>query len=235
MKNKILHFIDKYYKFAILALFICSLFFIISRFLSVLSLPDSSYNFAEKDKTRLYPDYPITQKFIAKKNNLNQINILLNNVKLKSSDKIIFKLSDESCSQLISETELTASNDYHSIFNHFSFPVISDSQNKMYCFMITYMPEKENLKKSSYPEVVTNLEMLFAEPFKNSRPSTNEKAASLVMRPAYTNGNIFDDLYELIGRISQYKPWFLKGIYIEAIIVLFFLLTITFVILVILL
>jgi len=42
----------------------------------------------------------------------------------------------------------------------------------------------------------------------------------IVFRPGYKNGSIWRNWQELNQRISQYKPWFLKGIYLDAIFVL---------------
>jgi hypothetical protein len=195
----------------------------------MLTIPDSSFNFEKKDTSRIYPFFPITQKFSASENNLNQIKIILKNINLQVSDKITLELNNESCNETIAKMDITNTSWRFPIFDRFSFPAISDSRGKTYCLKITYFTKNADIKKSDYPEVSLDSQMLFIQPFENTRPNFNKKASSLVMRPAYTNGGILANLTTLKNRISQDKPLFLKNNYLVTLFISF--LTLTFLLL----
>jgi hypothetical protein len=56
--------------------------------------------------------------------------------------------------------------------------------------------------------------------------SQKNDPSMLSMRPAYENDNWKQDISELSQRISQYKPWFLKHFYLDAIAILFIVLSV---------
>jgi len=58
------------------------------------------------------------------------------------------------------------------------------------------------------------------------RASFGQDPSMLSMRPAYENDNWKQDISELSQRISQYKPWFLKHFYLDAIAILFIVLSV---------
>ena len=47
------------------------------------------------------------------------------------------------------------------------------------------------------------------------------KGKTLVMKPAYGSDSFWKNMETLNDRISQYKPWFLKHFYLDAIVILF--------------
>lgn len=217
--------IKKYHRAIYFGIFCLLIFAIGLNFLFKLSFPSPTYNFGKRDATRIFPNFPVIQKFIATRDNLNQIKLGLSNVALNGSEKITIELHDESCENPLVQMDLTSLSRRTPIFDKFFFSPITDSQNKTYCLKIKYFTENSAIKKSEYPEVLVDAEMLFSESFKNTRPGSNEKAHSLVMCLSYTNDNSLANLAQLRDRISQDKPFFLKNNYLTVISISFLITT----------
>ena len=61
---------------------------------------------------------------------------------------------------------------------------------------------------------------------KNTTTAETFENKTLSVRGVYVNDNLGQDLRELSQRISQYKPWFLKHYFLEAIAILFMVLSV---------
>lgn len=200
----------------------------LGQFIFRLSFPD--INIVRKDeKIKLYPYYPLAQKFTATRNNLAKIKFTMGSYELESKEKIKLRLADETCQKIIREDALNVSDFNSDNYYIFDFSKIKDSQDKIYCFLLTFEPKDENTTKK--PRVAVSQSSDF--PFVSLAELNSERAypgKSLAMKPAYKNENLWQDLEELNQRISQYKPFFLKKYYLASIVIAFLALSFTLVI-----
>lgn len=202
--------------------------FFLGQFVFRLSFPD--INIVRKDeKIKLYPYSPLAQKFTASRNNLAGIKFMMGDYELKSKEKIKLRLADETCQKIIKESALDVSNFDSDSYYIFDFSKIKDSQDKAYCFLLTFEPENKNTTKK--PRLAVSQSSEF--PFISLAELDSERVypgKSLAMKPAYKNENLWQDLEELNQRISQYKPWFLKKFYLALIVIAFIVLSLVLVI-----
>lgn len=203
------------------------------RFVFYLSFPD--IDIVRKDeKIKLYPYSPLAQKFTASGNNLAGIKFMMGEYELKNKEKIKLQLADETCQKIIKEDYLIASEFNSDNYYVFDFSKIEDSQDKIYCFVLTFKPENKDTKK--LPRLAASLSSEF--PFiglSELNSGTAYPGQSLAMKPAYKNENFWKDLEQLDQRISQYKPWFLKKYYLASIAAAFIVLSFILVIILIIL
>lgn len=217
----------KYLKLKYVLMILFALFFamIVCEFFGILSFSDSSLNFeGESKQEKLYPNAQIIQKIIATENNLNQINISINKFSADSGEKIILEVADENCGKTIAQSKLDSFAWNFPGYEKFKFKTIPNSKDKTYCLKITYIPfGKEQDKKayiSSYP----------AEGFSyiNTGKSIEEqKNRTLKLKPAYANDSAWQNFSQLADIISQYKPEFSKGLSLDIIFILSFVLIIS--------
>lgn len=223
----------KYLKLKYILVILFALFFamIAWSFFSVLTFSDSSLDFeGESKQEKLYPNAQIIQKITATKNNLNQINISVSKFSADFGEKIILEVADENCGKIIAQSKIDAFSWSSPGYEKFKFKTIRDSKNKTYCLKFTYIPfGKEQDKKayiSSYP----------AEGYSyiNTGKSIEEqKNRTLKLKPAYENDSTWQNFSELSDRMSQYKPDYLKGIYLKTLFILSFVLIMLLVIVII--
>ena len=209
---------EKNYTRFILSVFLLFLLFVFFEFLANLSFPNAILSSPKTGTTNLYPYTPVTQVFSATKNNLSQINIGVKNIPKNIRHKILIQLADESCNNIIAEKEFSV----FSVFSSprkFKFPSIADSDGKRYCLKITYLGEKLGKGELPYVEISEKP----ADPnssYTNPGKGGEFKGRTLKIEPAYS-GTLSENLTQLNQRMSQYKPWFLKGNYLVAIFALF--------------
>lgn len=209
----------KNYKNIILLAFFLFLALIFFDFLANLSFPDTLPGSPKTDETKLYPKSPVFQIFTATENNLERINIGTKNIPDKLGSDVLFQLSDETCDKILAESKFG----YFSFLSDpkvFKFTKIPDSKDKKYCLKVTYLGDKKG--KNGYPSIETSNQP--ADPnasYTNTGGKGGEnKGKTLKIEPAYS-GTLSENLNQLNQRISQYKPWFLKGNYLFAIFALF--------------
>jgi hypothetical protein len=223
MINKLL----KNYKYILIGFFLSALLVVFYYFFTNLAFPESNYNFQIDGSAKLYPGLPVFQTFTAKDNNLSQIKIALKNSSIKIGEKIVFELADENCANILVTDEIR----WHTpvgMFYRFNFEKIKDSRDKKYCLRATFFSSQ----KGDYPEISISKSEIFKDSaFTNAGKNKTYQGRTLVFRPAYENESTWQNLQELNQRMSQYKPWFLKNIYLSAITLLTIILSIIFVLL----
>lgn len=179
-------------------------------FVSSLAFSDSNYNFlGKKDRQKLSVDKPISQVFMAQEDGLSEIKYHIGNLNLWPGEALHFELRDSTCTQIITTNSWTLLKLKPSIYTHFHFSRIADSQGKNYCAFITYTSPYDR-KSSDVPYINTS-----KFPGRSYTVISKNKVyenETLQIRPAYSSGNFFSDLWRLIERISQYKPDFIKGL-----------------------
>lgn len=171
--------------------------------------PDTHFPMEKGEKIKL-EEAGATQTLVASRDNLSGINVLFGGSNIKEGGTLSFALLDERCETTLQEEKrftqtLNADNS-----TDFSFSAIPDSAGKTFCFKTNFTPEKGSKKAALFvipntlPEEKLSLSI-------NSEPRPGE---SLALRPVYRNASLFADIVELNHRISQYKPWFLKGAFL---------------------
>ena len=188
------------------------------KFFSLLSFTDSSVVLQKGLKIKINPGETLTQKFTANRNGLAKVEILMHQsgIKYENGDKVQAKISDKDCQNVLREGELKESFlDTENLYL-FSFAPISDSEDKEFCFIATFLPVNPTAKSLQF----------FTTGEEENQPYS--------IRTVYKNQNILQDLSELNQRISQYKPWFLKHYYLYTVSILFIILSISLVVILIL-
>lgn len=195
----------------LITIFVLGLIWIFGSFFMDLSFPDSSYNFlGATNKVKLDSGKPVTQHFVAKENNLNQIKVILQNAEIQQGEKINFELMDADCENTLA---ISTHRSYHSspfIYYRFRFAEITTSAGQTYCLRITYYSPLDRGSERPY------LGASEGEPFTgwsyfNEATNRVYENRTLQMRPSYGSGSFLGDLQQLNNRLSQYKPEFLKG------------------------
>lgn len=204
--------------FAIGVALICTILF------SHLSFPDSSTTFSGKNgRAELTPGKAITQTFVAKQDNLNQLNIIINRGDLGIREKVHITLKDATCTTTLASEVLSWWTPDPFIYHHFSFEAIRNSSGQEYCLSIVY---ESTEKRADRPSLATNESPQFAaSSYTNTGKGRTYEGRSLIFRPAYTTGSFAGDFSQLIHRLSQYKPLFLKDVFLIGILALFLILT----------
>ncbi|MEK9173674.1 MAG: hypothetical protein AAB845_00205, partial [Patescibacteria group bacterium] len=179
-------------------------------FASNLYFPDSDYNFlGKKDRQRLAIDRPLTQVFTSKEAGLSGVKYSIGNINLWPGEALQFELRDAACQKTLATDSWTPLQPKPLIYTRFHFPRIADSQGQTYCAYITYTSSYDR-KSSDAPHINTS-----EFPGRSYTLVAKNKVyenETLQIRPAYSSGNFFSDLWRLVERMSQYKPNLIKGI-----------------------
>ena len=187
------------------------------------SFPDTHWPIEKGEKVKLKTEQMIVQKFVASRDGLMRIKVLFGNSDIGKGGTLEMKIYDETCSTLLRDSKLKVTGLDSGNTEDFKFARIPDSKGKTFCMDLRYDGAKSAnlfLENNSLPE--------------NKFLSVNGQelsGQSIAMRPAYQNASRWQNIRELDQRISQYKPWFLKGPYLLAIVFFFLLFTISAVIL----
>ena len=224
--------ITKYFttKHVFLAIFAILLLSIAFQFFSLLSFPDSSIVLVKGDTVKLQPEDSLTQKFTANRDGLNKVEFLLRTPGIVFENKDVMKvqLLDENCQKPLREGVLKESFLNSGNLYEFPFSKVENSQNKIFCVIATFQPTKSSAKAIQF---FTS----DGPPRVDERLSPRvEAGAQLSIRPVYVNDNVWQNLSELNQRISQYKPFFLRHIYLATFSILFIVLSIVLVMILIL-
>lgn len=202
---------EKRIEYALVAVLVMGLFFILSDLFKDLSFPDSSYNFLGKDKrVELEPGKSVTQTFEARRDGLDGINIVINHLDtLGLRDSVKFELAEENCEDILATESISAFTPPHFIYYHFRFDRIPDSADHSYCLKVTYHAT-ERKKNRSYLSANEGTPFADTGYFDDGKNRFYE-GRSLQMRPSYSHISFRDNFLELEARLSQYKPVFIKG------------------------
>lgn len=208
---------------AVLFIFFCLAIF---HFVSNLSFSDTSWFFDEKTRFKLELNAPLLQKFIADKNNLSRIEIIFSNYQKEGGGDLQLKIMDSGCVKTLREKNLSFKLLHSDKPLEFIFQKIPDSQNKVFCLSVSFIPQngkgsvKIYLSQNPRPQSIS---------LYDTRSGKEIENRSLAMRPAYQKENLWQNIQTLNQRISQYKPWFLKKYYLASIIIAFIILSLVLV------
>jgi hypothetical protein len=193
------------------------------RFFANISFPDSGIVLEKGELYKLLPEKMLSQKFAANRDNLDKIEFLLRTPGVREGDTVDMTLADETCAGAIRKGTLEVPFLNSDNLYVFDFPRIADSNGKQYC--ITAMLHAGN-KTTKYVQFFTTDASILDAPVTDRSNDTAMDGRALSMRPAYVNGSVWQDMRELNQRISQYKPWFLKGALIATVAIFFVVLSI---------
>jgi len=211
----------------LLLLFAAIMFIIIfGKFFSIIVFPDSNTVLIKGELFQMKPATSLTQTFVANQDNLMKIELLMRTPGPQAGDVVKMEIADETCANVIRQGELQKSFLGSDNLYDFQFSKIPDSNGKTYCL-------KTTLQKNSSSKFIRFFMMENQNPqfTLTDMSNTNITASqSLSMRLAYRNDTLSQDMNEISQRISQYKPWFLKNFYLDAIAILFIILSITLVV-----
>lgn len=199
-------------RFILITLFLLGIIAIFLTFLGGFGLGESGYNFLGKTKkVTLAPGEPVMQTFTAHENNLYQIRVVMGKTDLQGKDTLEFRLLDETCQNELALTTYTDKPNKQGAYTIFSFPAIQNSKGKQFCFVVMYSSEENRKSEKPYLSATDAPDSVFAD---RTLTDTNKNkvypSQTLFLRPAYTGGSLTDDLWNLVNRLSQYKPEFLK-------------------------
>ncbi len=194
------------------------------------AFPDTDWIISKGERVKI-PEGGMTETFRIEHNGLAQIQILFSNSRIGGGGLLRLDLLDASCTDTLRSSTLHVSTLSSDNTINFRFPRISDSSGKSYCLHLTF----QSLNKSGTALIFVSdaigktgsSRLLIAE--------EEQPGKSLALRPAYQNASLAGDLRELSERLSQYKPWFLKGLFVALIALLSIFLTVSIVAIVILL
>ncbi|MFZ3031837.1 MAG: hypothetical protein WA082_02270 [Candidatus Moraniibacteriota bacterium] len=211
--KKITEFTKKYEKGILFTVFLFGIVSIFWTFLASFGLGESGYNFLGKTKkVTLAPGAPVTQTFTAHENNLSQVRFVMGNVVLQNNDFLEFRLLDEACSGTIAVKKFDTKPNEQGAYTIFAFTPVVNSKERTYCFSATYFSDEDRKGDKPYLSATTVPELIFSD---RTLTDTNKNkvypSQTLFLRPAYTSGSLLGDLSNLVNRLSQYKPEFLKG------------------------
>ncbi len=210
---KILEITKKYEKGILFTFFVFGIIGIFWTFLADFGLGESDYNFLGKTKkVTLSPGAPVTQTFIAHENNMHQIRVVLGRGDIKRGEQIEFRLMNEICEETLATKIFHSEPRSQGVYTVFDFPAITNSKDRTFCFSATYFSDENRKGEKPYLSATDISDPLFSD---RTLTDTNKNRAypgqTLFLRPAYTSGSLSGDLSNLVNRLSQYKPVFLKG------------------------
>ena len=198
------------------------LIIIFGKFFSIIAFPDSETALIKGELFQMKPETSLTQTFVANRDNLMKIEFLMRTPGPQRGDVVKMEIADETCANVIRQGELQKSFLGSDNLYDFQFSKIPDSNGKIYCL-------KATLQKNSSSKSIRFFMMENKNPqFKLTDMSNvnNTENQSLSIRSAYRNDTLSQDMSEFSQRISQYKPWFLKHFYLDAILILFVVLSV---------
>lgn len=214
----------------LIALFLClaSIGFTFGR---IVAFPDSaSWPLDKGERVTLLPGDRLTQTFTGTRDGLRQIEILFGKFTLEGRDRLTLLLLDSSCSSpMASKTLSRRSFDSEHTFT-FIFDQREASRDKEYCLGLSYETDRA-IAKDKAPRLFTDLSAK-GDPFVIAKSEMQESGnAPIAIRPGYRDQSFLSTMSELIDRISQYKPFFLKDGYLATLFVLSLVLTIAVIVL----
>ncbi|HBP01255.1 MAG: hypothetical protein UY41_C0042G0004 [Candidatus Moranbacteria bacterium GW2011_GWE1_49_15] len=221
-------------KITLLIIFGATLLLLLVKFFSILSIPENKNivrierayptmgsSYPKTKPAQLFVGKPVTQKFVASRNNLTQINIAFEDFPTFQKDEIVLTLRDENCQPIHSHTFGRVSFWHDTIYTRFNFPPIPDSKEKTYCLQAELRTDEP--RKKDLPKIMTfrsENDSFFNSGEKGGKDFNRQ---SLLFKSAYSEGGAWSNMNSLVERMSQHKPSFFKGVSLEIIIILSFL------------
>jgi len=220
-------------EYILITILIVGLFLITASFFRQLNFPDTKYILKKGQRVEIIPGDILQQKFIANDNGLSNLKILFGGKPLAKGYTLDLILTDEDCTKELRRTTLRDKQKFNSKYLYdFKFSRIDDSKNKKYCLKIVYKTTAENPKKKEVRLFTNNWQNTYDQQVNNGVVKENgiilenyvltgktksqkdeQGDAPITFRPSYKNETILQDFQQLNQRMSQYKPWFLKGGY----------------------
>lgn len=188
------------------------------QFTNQFSFRDSAIILTKGDPIKILPGQTLTQTFIPKQGALKRIEFLVRNPEPKKGDLITVTLADSHCQMPLRETTLKkgylqSDNLFIATFN----PPLSVSADDVLCVMLHFNGQKH---RSEFLRFFTQESR--SETFRELKINSEVQADQVLsIRPAYTYPTLFQNLETLNNRISQYKPWFLKDVFLTGIVFTF--------------
>lgn len=178
-------------------------------FLHILAFPDPTWSLSKGERVNLPPHASLTQTFTANRTNLRRVEILFGKFTLQEEDWLTLELRDGACSTLLAQTKF-ARRSFDSEHTYaFVFDRIPDSRDQTYCLTILFTSDR-SVEKTKAPRLFTDLSAQ-APPYAiTEKDSVTPGNSPIAIRPGYVNASFVATLDELVDRISQYKPAFLK-------------------------
>ena len=212
---------------AIFALFFLVILVVLSR---AWAFSDTDWVIRKGDRVKI-PLSGITETFHIERDGLSQIQILFSNSRLGGGGALRLDILDASCTNILRSSTLHLVTLGSDNTVNFRFPRFPDSSGQWYCLNLTF----QSTNKSGTALVFVSDAIGKTASSHLFIAAEEQPGKSLALRPAYQNASLTGDLQQLIERLSQYKPWFLKGLFVALIALLSILLTIGIVVIVILL
>lgn len=223
-------------EYVVLSVLIVGLILISVSFFKQLNFSDNSQQIEKGTKVELIAGDILEQKFIAQHNGLSNIKILFGNRKLLDGSYIKLVLADKNCKNNIFEKTLEEEYNFDSKYLYdFSFPKIKNSKDKQYCLKIELKTEKKwSLWRKVKNKIRKNkihkkCKIRLFEQIHNNDGIGNyvvidksgkikvQGKGGVVFRQSYRAVSVGKSFQQLSQRMSQYKPWFLKGNYLTVI------------------
>ncbi len=202
-------------------------------FFRQLNFADNSQVIKRGEKIELVDGDVLEQKFVAQHNGLSKIGILFGNRKLQEGSNLNFVLADKNCQKSFFKKTLKGEHNFDSKYLYnFTFPKVDNSKGKGYCLKIGLEVEKEwslwrKIKGKIKPEKKTKVQKirLFEQLsdrrgvagyilLNKSDKVKNKGSKGVAFTQSYQNKSFVKSFRQLNQRMSQYKPWFLKGGYL---------------------
>ncbi len=223
-------------EYYLLGMFAVGLFLIDLSFFRQLNFVDNMRQLQKGERVEIFAGDVIKQKFISNKDNLSNLKILFGNKALKEGSSLEIVLAGKNCEKRIAETTIKGVYKFDSKYLYdFKFQKINNSKDKEYCLKVGLETESEwtllrkikskfKTEKKRGPQKVRLFEQVSNEgETKNyiiEGTSGNIKAQGeneIFFQQGYRNDKVMDSFRQLNQRMSQYKPWFLKGLYLQII------------------
>lgn len=184
-----------------------SFMYIFTLFFSGLSFSDSSFNFlGKKDSQRLKKEIGVHQNFTATEDGLTEVKLAIGNLHLLPGEQIRFELRNQECSQILATDSWNVFQPKPKTYLRFHFDRIADSQGKEYCAFIMYSSPFD--RKSSTAPRITTEKIEGVQYYVGTEAQENE---TLYLRSGYQEETLWQNIWRLIERMSQYKPEWIKG------------------------
>ncbi len=193
--------------FFILCLFIAlDLGYAFSR---TLAFPDSAWPLDKGERITLTSGITLTQPFTSSRDHLRQIEILFGKFTLQGEDQLTLELRDRSCATPLAQTKLSKRSFDSEHTYAFIFDPIKHSQNQTFCLAVRFDSERP-IEKSKAPRLFTDQRAQAPSYSLIDTDVVTPGQLPAAIRPGYSHASLLATLNELVDRISQYKPGFLK-------------------------
>lgn len=174
-----------------------------------LGFPDSAWPLDKGERVTLSAGATLTQTFTSSRDHLRQIEILFGKFTLQGDDQLTLELRDSTCSTTLAETTL-ADRSFDSEHTYtFVFDPLEHSKDQTYCLALLFDSQR-TIEKSKAPRLFTDQRAQAPSYILAEKDVITPGIFPLAIRPGYSNSSLINTLNELIDRISQYKPAFLK-------------------------